>query len=109
MSKIAIQPGQPPQAPPAALTILNDSHASLVLRGTLDIYALGAVWSPIRAAQNTWLASGTSKQKILEVDAAQIESLDGAGIAFIIDVQEAQMNAKAEFVMPNLAARYQPL
>ena len=109
MSKIAIQPGQPPQALPAALTIQNDSHASLVLRGTLDIYALGAVWSPIRTAQNTWLATGASKQKILEVDAAQIESLDGAGIAFLIDVQEAQMNAKAEFVMPNLAARYQPL
>jgi phospholipid/cholesterol/gamma-HCH transport system permease protein len=45
----------------------------------------------------------------LEVDAAQIESLDGAGIGFLIDVQEAQLVAKAGFVMPNLAARYQPL
>ena len=101
--------GQTPQTPPAVLTIVDASRATLVLRGTLNIYALGAVWSPIRAAQNAWLANSASTHKILEVDAAQIESLDGAGIGFLIDVQEAQLVAKAGFVMPNLAARYQPL
>jgi phospholipid/cholesterol/gamma-HCH transport system permease protein len=99
----------PPQTPPAVLTIVDASRATLVLRGTLNIYALGVVWSPIRDAQNVWLASSPSTKKTLEVDAAQIESLDGAGIGFIIDVQEAQLQASAAFLMPNLAARYQPL
>ena len=91
----------PPQTPPAVLTIVDASRATLVLRGTLNIYALGVVWSPIRDAQNVWLASSPSTKKTLEVDAAQIESLDGAGIGFIIDVQEAQLQASAAFLMPN--------
>jgi phospholipid/cholesterol/gamma-HCH transport system permease protein len=43
------------------------------------------------------------------VDSASVASLDGAGIAFLIAIEEAQTNAGAKYELSGLDPRYQPL
>lgn len=87
----------------------NANSAKLSLKGVIDVYSLGVVWTQIRDSQDEWLKQGNSKTKSLSIDASQVESMDGAGIAFLIALQEAQTSAGGTFELLGLDQRYQPL
>ena len=98
--------------PIATWSVVDDARATVNLSGVVNVYSLGGIWTQIRTAQDAWIhsnsaASGTAKT--LTCDATKIESLDGAGIAFLISMQEAQVIAGSKFVLIGLAQRYQPL
>lgn len=109
ISKAAPQANVPTAAPVAVWTQLDANNAKVTLSGKVDVYSLGGVWGQVRAAQNTWLEQSDAKTKALIFDASQIASLDGAGMAFLIDVEEAQQKAGATFTLQGLDSRYQPL
>ena len=95
--------------PPVAIWTLTDaSNAKILLTGKVNVYSLGGVWTQIRDAQDVWLKSGQKNQSLV-FDASQVSSLDGAGIAFLIGIQEAQQTAGGKFELVGLDARYQPL
>lgn len=96
-------------APVAAWISSDAANAKVVLSGKVDVYSLGLIWAQIRSTQNDWLAKGASNTKTLTFDASKVDSLDGAGVAFLIDLQEAQQKAGGTFTLVGLAARYQPL
>ncbi|CAM3830298.1 ABC transporter permease [Polynucleobacter antarcticus] len=98
--------------PVAMWSPIDASSATLALSGNVDIYSLDGLWSQIRAAQDIWLKQGSLNNRTkqtLRFDASQVLSLDGAGIAFLISVQEAQQQAGGIFELVGLNARYQPL
>ena len=95
--------------PVAVWSSIDDTNAQVGLSGKVDVYSLGVIWGQIRASQNAWLAQGDAKSKVLTFDASQVTSLDGAGIAFLIDLEEAQQKAGGTFTLVGLDARYQPL
>jgi len=108
-----ISPDSQSSSQPVAVWSLIDSQsAKVALSGVVNVYTLGGVWTQIRDAQNAWLAS-ISKDNLttasLCFDASAVTSLDGAGIAFLIGVEEAQLQAGAKFVLQGLDPRYQPL
>ena len=98
-------------APVATWTSSDAASAKVVLGGKVDVYTLGGVWAQIRSNQNGWLAQGAANNsaKTLTFDASKVDSLDGAGIAFLIDLQEAQQKAGGTFTLVGLDPRYQPL
>ncbi|WP_197713984.1 hypothetical protein [Polynucleobacter necessarius] len=79
------------------------------LSGIVNVYSFGGVWTQIRDAQDVWLQQGDGKLKTLSVDSAAITSLDGAGIAFLISMEEAQTIAGGKVELVGLNERYQPL
>ncbi|MBU3667944.1 MAG: STAS domain-containing protein [Rhodocyclaceae bacterium] len=85
------------------------NEASLTLSGHFNAHTLGnGLWTRTRTAQTSWLGdSGTGKG--LTIDLAQVSYLDGAGIAFLIDLQHAQETAGGQLVIHNLDQRYAPL
>jgi phospholipid/cholesterol/gamma-HCH transport system permease protein len=91
----------------AVWTQTDAAHAKISLVGKINVYSLGGVWTQICDAQNAWLKQGASQSLVL--DASQIDSLDGAGIAFLIGVEEAQQKAGVKFEIIGLDSRYQPL
>lgn len=96
--------------PPVAIWALADaSNAKVILSGKVNVYSLGGVWAQIRTNQNDWLVQGTPQNKNLIFDASKVDSLDGAGIAFLIDLQETQEKAGGTFSLQGLDPRYQPL
>ena len=97
------------EAPVAVWSHVDANSAKVSLSGVLNAYSLGGVWTQIRDSQDEWLKQGDSKAKSLSVDCASAASLDGAGIAFLIAIQEAQINAGAKYELSGLAPRYQPL
>lgn len=97
------------EAPVAVWSQVDANSAKVLLSGVLNAYSLGGVWTQIRDSQDEWLKQGDSKAKSLSVDCASAASLDGAGIAFLIAIQEAQINAGAKYELSGLAPRYQPL
>ena len=97
------------EAPVAVWSQVDANSAKVSLSGVLNAYSLGGVWTQIRDSQDEWLKQGDSKAKSLSVDCASAASLDGAGIAFLIAIQEAQINAGAKYELSGLAPRYQPL
>lgn len=97
------------EAPVAVWSHIDANSAKVSLSGVLNAYSLGGVWTQIRDSQDEWLKQGDSKAKSLSVDCASAASLDGAGIAFLIAIQEAQINAGAKYELSGLAPRYQPL
>lgn len=98
--------------PVAVWSLIDPQSAKVALSGVVNVYTLGGVWTQIRDAQNAWLAS-ISKDNLTNAslcfDASAVTSLDGAGIAFLIGVEEAQLQAGAKFVLQGLDPRYQPL
>ncbi|ANI99632.1 hypothetical protein A8O14_05785 [Polynucleobacter wuianus] len=91
---------------------VDATHAKVILSGQINVYTLGGVWTEIRNTQNAWLAklsSGNLSSASLIFDASQVTSLDGAGIAFLIGMEEAQQKAGAQFEVQGLDSRYQPL
>jgi phospholipid/cholesterol/gamma-HCH transport system permease protein len=98
--------------PIATWSLMDANHAKVALSGVVYIYTLGGVWTQIRDQQNAWL-SGIAKDNLPNAsvcfDASAVTSLDGAGIAFLIGVEEAQQQAGAKFELHGLDPRYQPL
>ena len=87
---------------------MDGTHAQLVLRGRIDVYALGGTWTAVRQNQDAWLGQ-LPGSKTLSVDASQVEYLDGAGVAFLIDLQATQQNSGSTFALTGLDKRYLPL
>ncbi|WP_068323105.1 ABC transporter permease [Polynucleobacter yangtzensis] len=97
------------EAPVAVWSQIDATSAMVSLSGIVNVYSLGGVWTQIRDAQDAWLKQGDVKAKTLTVDSATVGSLDGAGIAFLIAIEEAQINAGAKYELSGLDPRYQPL
>ena len=97
------------EAPVAVWSQVDANSAKVSLSGIVNVYSLGGVWTQIRDAQDAWLKQGDSKAKTLSVDSSAVASLDGAGIAFLIAVEEAQTIAGAKYELSGLNPRYQPL
>ena len=98
--------------PVAVWSQIDASHAKITLSGVVNVYTLGGVWTQIKDSQNAWLANIPASilpNASLVFDASQVTSLDGAGIAFLIGVQESQQKARAKFELQVLESRYQPL
>ncbi len=95
---------------PVAVWEQSDAMSARVsLCGVVNVYSLGGVWTQIRESQDAWLAQGDVKAKTVVFDASKVSSLDGAGIAFLIAVEEAQTIAGGKFQLEGLDSRYQPL
>ena len=97
------------EAPVAVWSQMDTNSAKVSLNGVVNAYSLGGVWTQIRDAQAAWLTQGDSKAKTLSVDSSAVASLDGAGIAFLISLEEAQTIAGAKYALSGLDPRYQPL
>ena len=98
--------------PIAVWSQTDANNAKIVLSGVVNVYTLGGVWTQMRDAQAAWLAkipqTDLSKATLI-FDASAVTSLDGAGIAFLIGLEEAQQSVGAQFQIQGLASRYQPL
>jgi phospholipid/cholesterol/gamma-HCH transport system permease protein len=70
--------------------------AKLVLQGNVTIHTLQHVWRTIRDAQEQWLKIPSALSKILVINATNVTYLDGAGVAFLIDLQHAQQKSQYE-------------
>jgi phospholipid/cholesterol/gamma-HCH transport system permease protein len=88
---------------------VDANNAKVLMSGNVNVYSLGGVWTQIRNAQDIWLKQGDGKSKSLTFDASKVTFLDGAGIAFLIGVEEAQTTAGAKFNVVGLDTRYEPL
>ena len=97
------------EAPVAVWSQIDANTAKVSLSGTINAYSLGGIWTQVRDSQDVWLKQGDSKAKTLSVDSASVASLDGAGIAFLIALEEAQAITGAKFELSGLNPRYQPL
>ena len=90
----------------------DGAQAHLALTGHFNAHTLGnGLWTRTRTAQTAWLGddAASGQGKTLTIDFAQVNYLDGAGIAFVIDLQHAQQAAGGTVTLQNLAARYEPL
>ncbi len=99
-------------SPIAVWSQIDANHAKVVLNGVVNVYTLGGVWTQIRDSQSAWLASipkANIVQASLLFEATAVTSLDGAGIAFLIGIEEAQEKVGAKFELQGLNSRYQPL
>ncbi|MBU3626430.1 ABC transporter permease [Polynucleobacter sp. JS-Safj-400b-B2] len=96
-------------APVAVWSQVDANSAIVLVSGNVNVYSLGNVWTQIRNSQDIWLKQGEGKNKSLTFDASKVTFLDGAGIAFLIGVQEAQTTAGAKFELVGLDQRYEPL
>ncbi len=92
----------------ASWRIAGPALAKLELQGNLNIHTLQNFWRKIRNTQDEWLKLSAPSQN-LEIDATQVTYLDGAGVAFLIDLQHAQRNAKRDVQIIGLAERFLPL
>ena len=96
-------------APVAVWSQVDANNAKVLMSGNVDVYSLGGVWTQVRDSQDVWLKQADSKSKSLIFDASKVTSLDGAGIAFLIGIKEAQTTAGAKFDVVGLDPRYEPL
>ena len=96
-------------APVAIWSQTDATHAQVTLSGVVNVYSLGGVWSDIRQKQSHWLGAGNAQAHSLVFDASKVISLDGSAFAFLIDVEEAQKKAGAQFDIQGLDPKYQPL
>ena len=97
------------ETPVAVWSQIDANNAKVLLNGNVNVYSLGGVWTQIRDSQDAWLKQGDSKSKSLTFDASKVTFLDGAGIAFLIGLEEAQTTSGAKFDVLGLDARYEPL
>ena len=88
---------------------VDANNAKVLMSGNVNVYSLGGVWTQIRDSQDVWLKQGDGKSKSLTFDASKVTFLDGAGIAFLIGIEEAQTTAGAKFDVVGLNPRYEPL
>ena len=97
------------EAPIAIWAQADANSAKVSLSGIVNVYSLGGVWTQIRESQDSWIKQGDNKAKTITVDTSNVSSLDGAGIAFLIALEEAQTIAGGKFALIGLDPRYQPL
>lgn len=99
----------PTQAQAKTVWQIDGTQGRLTLSGYFNAHTLDhGVWSNNRATQTEWLGdSGNGKQ--LTIDLTQVTYLDGAGIAFLIDIQHAQETAGGTVALHGLNDRYKPL
>ena len=97
------------ESPVAVWVQVDSANAKVSLSGVVNVYSLGGVWTQIRDLQDAWLKQGDSKAKVLNVDSSAVATLDGAGIAFLIALEEAQNITGGKFELVGLNPRYQPL
>jgi phospholipid/cholesterol/gamma-HCH transport system permease protein len=97
------------KAPVAVWAQVDATSAKVSLSGIVNVYSLGGVWTQIRESQDAWFKQGDNKAKTITVDTSNVASLDGAGIAFLIALEEAQAIAGGKFALTGLDPRYQPL
>lgn len=83
-------------------------QATLSLSGHFDAHSLGGLWTKTSTEQSAWLDS-QGAGKSLAIDLAQVTYLDGAGIAFLIDIQHRQQAAGGTVSLKGLDPRYEPL
>jgi phospholipid/cholesterol/gamma-HCH transport system permease protein len=95
-------------SPVAKWIAVDSENAKVILSGKVDVYSLANIWTQVRAEQDTWLQNSSSNHSLI-FDASQVIKLDGAGIAFLIGVEEAQQKSGGKFDLLGLDARYQPL
>jgi phospholipid/cholesterol/gamma-HCH transport system permease protein len=91
----------------AKWVLVDSQNAKVIITGKVDVYSLTNVWTQIRGQQDAWLKS--SGNHSLVFDATNIASLDGAGIAFLIDLEEAQQKSGGQFSIVGLDPKYEPL
>lgn len=96
-------------APIAIWAVVDANSAKVSLSGAVNVYSLGSVWTQIRDSQDAWFKQGDNKSKTLTVDTSKVASLDGAGFAFLIALEEAQATVGGKFELLGLESRYQPL
>ena len=96
-------------APVAIWSQLDGLRAQVTLSGAVNVYSLASVWTDIREKQNLWLGQGNPQAHLLLFDASKVSSLDGAGFAFLIDVEQAQQKAGGQFQIQGLDSKYEPL
>lgn len=75
--------------PPVANWQVSGATASVTLSGRISADTLGHIWQEVRDRQIAWLGQG-QENKTLQINGAAIEYIDGAGLAFLIDLQHAQ-------------------
>lgn len=80
--------------PVASWTALGPRDAQITLSGKISADSLGTIWQQIRNQQNQWLANDP-RTKTLVIEGSQIDYLDGAGLAFMIDVCHTQQTVGA--------------
>ncbi len=97
------------EAPVAIWSQVDASNAKVTLSGVVNVYSLGGVWTQLYDSQDAWLKQGNAQSKSLIFDASSVTSLDGAGIAFLIGIKEAQTTSGGKFDLLGLDDRYQPL
>jgi phospholipid/cholesterol/gamma-HCH transport system permease protein len=95
-------------SPVAKWIAVDSENAKVILSGKVDVYSLANTWTQVRAEQDTWLQNTSSNHSLI-FDASQVAKLDGAGIAFLIGVEEAQQKSGGKFDLVGLDPRYQPL
>ncbi len=94
--------------PPVVVwTQIDAANAKVALNGVVNVYSLGGIWTQIQASQNAWLQQNTNQT--LTFDASRVSFFDGAGVAFLIAIEEAQQKAGGKFELVGLDPRYQPL
>jgi len=96
-------------APVAIWSQLDRLRAQVTLSGAVNVYSLASVWTDIREKQNLWLGQGNAQAHSLIFDASKVSSLDGAGFAFLIDVEQAQQKVGGQFQIQGLDSKYEPL
>jgi phospholipid/cholesterol/gamma-HCH transport system permease protein len=64
--------------------------AYVTLSGRISADTLGQTWQDVRDRQIQWLGQGRDS-KTLKINGAAIDYIDGAGLAFLIDLQHAQV------------------
>jgi phospholipid/cholesterol/gamma-HCH transport system permease protein len=96
-------------APVAVWSQVDANNAKVLMNGNVNVYSLGGVWTQVRDSQDVWLKQGDGKSKSLTLDASKVTFLDGAGIAFLIGLEEAQTTSGAKFDVVGLDPRYEPL
>lgn len=74
---------------PVAKWQVFGATACVTLSGRISADTLGPTWQEIRESQIAWLAQGR-ESKTLQINGSGIQYIDGAGLAFLIDLQHAQ-------------------
>lgn len=91
----------------AKWVLVDSENAKVLITGKVDVYSLTNVWTQIREQQDAWLKSSVSHSLVF--DATHITSLDVAGIAFLIDLEETQQKSGGKFSIVGLDPKYEPL
>jgi len=73
---------------PVANWQASGAIACVTLSGRISADTLGQTWQDVRDRQMQWLGQGR-ENKTLQINGAAIDYIDGAGLAFIIDLQHA--------------------